>query len=32
MEFDDFDFPYPKCLLITISIGVLLEFYILFNS
>ena len=33
MDLDDFDlyFQHPKCLLITISVGVILEFYLLYT-
>ena len=31
MDLDDLDFKHPKCLLITISIGVALEFYLLYS-
>ena len=33
MDFDDFDldFQHPKCLLITISMGFILELYLLYS-
>ena len=31
MDLEDLEFKYPKCLLITIGIGVFLEFYLLYS-
>ena len=30
MDLEDLEFKYPKCFLITIGIGVVLEFYLLY--
>ena len=31
MDLDELEFKYPKCLLTTVSIGIILELYILFT-
>lgn len=31
MDFDELDFQHPKCLLISISIGAILEIYLLYS-